>query len=87
MWKILNNYDDADENTWFQRPSNLTSQTTRSTTDNLRLRKPAYNTEQRRHFFSVRVCDKWNGIPYDIRAESKLSTFKIKLDEWTKSHE
>ena len=82
VWKILHGHDDTNEEIWFNRYSNTNSRPTRNNSNILNLKEPAFNTEIRRNFFSIRVCKPWNNIPIEIREESKLANFRLKYDKW-----
>ena len=39
--------------------------------------------EIRRNFFMVRVVDRWNELPEEIKGAKSLNSFKNQLDRWT----
>jgi hypothetical protein len=49
---------------------------TRATGDELSLKKPFARTEKRMNFYTVRICDIWNGLPKNIRAAKSVAHFK-----------
>ena len=40
------------------------------------------NTEQRRHFFTQRVANPWNGLPTEVRGPTSLNGFKNVYDKF-----
>ena len=44
------------------------------------------NTELRRHFFSNRIVDVWNGLPEQVVMAVSLNSFKNQLDKYWKDH-
>ena len=58
---------------------------TRMSSDLLNLKLPVVHTEIRRNFFSARVINMWNDIPYEIKSAGTLNIFKNKLDNWLNS--
>jgi hypothetical protein len=44
--------------------------------DELCIKKPFARTDKRQNFFTVRICDMWNGLPKDIRAAKNVAHFK-----------
>jgi hypothetical protein len=49
---------------------------TRAAMENLSLKKPFARTDKRSNFYTVRICDIWNGLPHNIRAARTVSHFK-----------
>ena len=41
--------------------------------------------ESLKNFFSIRVINKWNRIPDEIKNQKKLNSFKNRYDEWKKA--
>ncbi len=81
VWKILSNYDNVNAETFFhkfQQPAHHT----RLGADNLNLKKPRFNSDVRKNFFSIRVIDKWNALPHKIKSASNLNLFKNLYDRW-----
>ena len=46
-----------------------------------KLKKQSFKTTIRRQFFSLRVTNYWNGLPYDIITSASLNIFKNKIDK------
>jgi hypothetical protein len=59
---------------------------TRSAGDGLKLRQPFARTDRRKNFFTVRVCEKWNKLPLDIRKSKNIGQFKKCLRAFAASH-
>ena len=47
---------------------------------NFKLYKPLVQTTIRKHFFSIRVINNWNNLPYEVVNAVSLDSFKSKLD-------
>ena len=65
-----------DCNAWFERSSSG-EQRTRTACDDLHLNQPFERLEIRHHFFTVRVIEHWNKLPYStgIRASTPVKQF------------
>ena len=81
VWKILTRYDHVDEKHWFERCSENSTQDTRLASNILNLKHKSFNSDWRKHSFSVRAPKLWNEIPDSIRSSKTLNTFKKKYDE------
>ena len=81
VWKILTRYDHVDEKHWFERCSENSSQDTRLASNILNLKHKSFNSDWRKHSFSVRAPKLWNEIPDSVRSSKTLNTFKKKYDE------
>ena len=78
VWKILFGQDHVNKNKWFSssyEPWENESQT-RMSSDPLNLKIPVVHTEIWRNFFSLRVINMWNDIPYEIKRAVNLNIFK-----------
>jgi hypothetical protein len=76
-FKILNGISDVKPDTWFTK--NVTAEggrTTRLAADPLSLRLAPARLELRKNFFSVRVCDKWNNLPAELKVSKNVQQFK-----------
>ena len=51
---------------------------------NFKLKKPFARLEVRRQFFTLRVVDRWNQLPYEIVNAPSLNQFKNSLDKHLK---
>ena len=85
-FKIVNGFDNVDKNTWFKFVG-LREQVTRLNQDSLNLVKPVAKLEIRKNFFSHRVIDLWNALPYDVKHARNTVQFKQLYDknlgEWS----
>ena len=85
-FKIVNGFDNVDKNTWFKFVG-LREQVTRLNQDSLNLVKPVAKLEIRKNFFSHRVIDLWNALPYDVKHARNTAQFKQLYDknlgEWS----
>ncbi len=76
MYKIVTGKSAVDANTWFERV-NAEGVMTRQAADPLNVKIPAARLEVRKNFFSVRVCEKWNSIPSEIKNSRNVRSFKL----------
>jgi hypothetical protein len=75
MYKVLNGHCNVKKDTWLTmvvRGNNLT----RAVTDTISLKKPFARTDKRQNFYTVRICDQWNGLPKEIRAAKTVAQFR-----------
>ena len=87
VFKILKGIEDVDKSNWFTMTNEGAQQSnllcnTRDSKDQLKVIKPRWKYDQRKYWFSVRVCDSWNSLPYRIRDARTLNSFKNSYDEW-----
>ena len=68
-----------DRHTWFNFVSN-TDRATRARSGNLNLIKPNARLEIRRNFYSNRVIDSWNRLPFDVKRAASTNQFKNMYD-------
>ena len=83
VWKILNNHDNLNKNDFFV-PVNQNIQQTRLRAVRVNMQKIRVTTDIRKHSFSVRVPDKWNTLPTDVKEARSLNTFKNMYDKLTR---
>jgi hypothetical protein len=76
MYKIVTGKSAVDANTWFERV-NAEGVMTRQAADPLNVKIPVARLEVRKNFFSVRVCEKWNSIPSEIKNSRNARSFKL----------
>ena len=84
VWKILHGVEGIKRERIFSLASENSDRNTRQSTDPLHILKPAARLEVRKNFFSVRVCDKWNNPPLQIRLSVTQNSFKNNYDAWLK---
>ena len=65
---------------WFEIPAEL-SQLTRHSYRCYMIIKLKFNTNNRKYFFNVIVCDQWNGLSNCVKA-SNLTKFQIVYDAY-----
>ena len=76
-FKIVTGRTDVDPSIWFTKVATAENgRCTRLAADPLNLRVPAARLEVRKHFFSVRVCEKWNTLPSEVKNAKNVSHFK-----------
>ena len=81
VFKIVHGFDKVDSNIWFQFVDQR-ERNTRSSTDSLNLIQPVARTETRKQFFSHRVVNHWNSIPFDLKRARNPKHFKELYDKW-----
>jgi hypothetical protein len=77
MYKIMTGKSAVEPSIWFERVNRdgvLT--TTRMAADPLNVKITAARLELRKNFFSVRVCEKWNNLPSEIKNSVNARSFK-----------
>ena len=88
-YKILHQVDDLPVSTFFKIAGANHNHATRLgqglgpndiTVSTLNLAKPTYVREQRSHFFSHRVVDKWNALPSYVKFSTSVNNFKNNYD-------
>jgi hypothetical protein len=42
----------------------------------IRIRPPFARTDRRKNFFAVRVCEKWNALPAEVKSARTVDKFK-----------
>ena len=82
-WKIIQGIDQVDKKTWFRMvDGEEAAHRTRAAGNLLNIVKPRCNIELRRNFFSVRVVERWNGLPSRVKEAKTLDSFKNLYDVW-----
>ena len=82
-WKIIHGKDAVDRSSWFQMTADEDAvHRTRLAGDQTKLEKPKWKYKLREQFFSVRVVEKWNKLPQDVREAKTINSFKNMYDEW-----
>ena len=80
-WKILHGHDNVDEKTWFVRAAETAARTTRQSDSSFNLVGSRANTDLRKNTFSIRVVNKWNSLPEELKSVSTLVAFKNMFDK------
>jgi hypothetical protein len=75
FFKVMNGQSTVNRQNWFETAARTTN-VTRMAADELCIKKPFARTDKRQNFFTVRICDMWNGLPKDIRAAKNVAHFK-----------
>ena len=76
LFKMLNGAGDLDLAILFKRPEARTGVATRSTGDPHKLVMPRTRLETRTNFFTVRVVEKWNNLPRELKTAKNVQQFK-----------
>ena len=85
VWRILHNYDDVQENTWFTRANITSNRSNRQNASAYNLSEQYASKDIKRNFFSVRVIRPWNNLPEHVKSAKTISAFKRNYDEFIKS--
>ena len=80
VFRLLHNLDNVDYNIWFKLKHNTHPHATRLASDDLTLCLPTSRLELRSNFFSVRVINEWNSLPYSLRSAKMVNEFKNSYD-------
>jgi len=77
-YKILTGKSDVNWRTWITKNTTADgSRETRSAADPHSLRIPPGRLELRRNFFSLRVVEKWNSLPTEVKSAPNVKKFKM----------
>ena len=47
---------------------------------------PKTKKETRANFFTIRVVEKWNELPEEVKAANTVNSFKNKYDQWKRNN-
>ena len=78
-FKIMHGVCKVKKDDWFQPVAAISQQRTRAAADLLRLAKPRSRLDLRSHFYTVRIIDTWNSLPYETRAAASVQVFRTAL--------
>jgi hypothetical protein len=59
---------------------------THAVTDTISLKKPFARTDKRQIFYTVRICDQWNGLPKELREAKTVAQFRYAYRKHKQSH-
>jgi len=76
-FKIMNGVENIDSETFFKRSS-----ATNLRGHNFKIYKQTATSIHRRNFFSQRVVNSWNLLPWDVVNASSVAVFKKRLDKY-----
>ena len=79
-YKILHGFTAACDNFLKYQATREGAQTRAHSTD--LLQKCTFNTDLKKHYFTVRIVDSWNSLPYYIRHAHSVASFKYKYDKY-----
>jgi hypothetical protein len=67
----------VDRKDWFELPEpDLDRVITRAAADDLHIKLRQTNLKIRKHFFTQRMCEKWNALPRQVRAAKSITAFR-----------
>ena len=81
VWKILKGHENVKIYTFFKMVDEYSARTTRLS-DSMMLAKPIARLEIRKNFFSHRVIDPWNNLPFHIKNSPSINSFKNSYDSF-----
>ena len=93
-FKTIKGFNRVDRDQWFQFRNHEETRATRSTvsvtngeqtTRNDVLFKESVRLDSRKNFFTVRVTNKWNDLPEEIKSQKSVNSFKNRYDSWNRS--
>lgn len=74
-FKIIRGFDNVDANKFF----NFCNINTRN--NGYKIKLPIAKTQPLRNFFTYKVINHWNKLPYEIVSSKSVDTFKLKIDK------
>jgi tetrahydromethanopterin S-methyltransferase subunit G len=78
-FKIMKRFDKVDYRDFFE-----ISNVGKTRGHSLKLTKKRSNGDTRKHFFSQRVINSWNGLPQEVIDADTINCFKNRLDKFDK---
>jgi ribonucleases P/MRP protein subunit RPP40 len=76
VYKVLNKKCTINGDHWFEIENVGSGPRTRAADTGIRIRPPFARTDRRKNFFTVRVCDKWNNLPAEVKSAKNIAKFK-----------
>ena len=76
MYNIMTGTGKLNPENLFKKPKTRTGAVTRSADDPHHLPTPRKRLEIRKNFFTVRIVEKWNALPIEIKSLGKIQHFK-----------
>ena len=80
VWKIMNNKQAVNSNTWFHPVAQASGRDTRLSESPGMLSIPKYKLDIRKNSFGVRVVSKWNSLPHKLKFAENSDVFKEHYD-------
>ena len=82
-YKVLSGKDQVDASTWFCWPGQREDGvSTRAASGTLNVVRNEGRTDIRKNFWSVRVCDTWNHLPDQFKAQNTTNQLKNAIDDF-----
>ena len=81
-WKILNKYDNVEEENWFRRCADTATRDTRQSSNSYNLQHKSFRHDFRKFSYSTRATRQWNTLPSDLRGAKSLRDFKSRYDSY-----
>jgi hypothetical protein len=85
IYKIIHGHSSVNKSYWFEMATR-TVNVTRLAADELCVKIPFARTDKRKNFYTVRIGEKWNGLPKEIRAAKSVAHFKRIYRTYVKSN-
>ena len=83
-YKVLTGKERVSHQTWFQTGAALDDRVgTRARAGVFNVERLEGRLEIRKNFWAVRVADKWNQLPDQVKSANTVNSFKNGLDNWT----
>ena len=79
-YKVFSKKDNVDPATWFTTFVPGGRALTRNQAGYQNVEISEWNREERHNFWSVRVCEPWNGLPDSVKMSESTDSFKNSLD-------
>ena len=82
MFKIMNGTGSQNLEDLFRKPETRSGVATRSADDPHYLQIPRTKLKIRKNSFTVRIIDKWNALPLEMKSLAKIHQFKRALNNF-----
>ena len=82
MFKIIKGTGSLNPDDLFRKPETRTGVATQSADDPHFLQIPKTKLEIRKNSFTVRIIDKWNALPHEMKSLEKIHQFKRALNNY-----
>ena len=82
MFKIMNGTGSLNPDDLFRKPEIRTGVATRTADDPHYLQIPRTELEIRKNSFTVRIIEKWNALPHEMKSLEKIHQFKCAFNNY-----
>ena len=86
LFKMIKGFTNVNYRDFFVIIGDVTRRETRTTDCPFNIISERCNLEIRKHFFTHRVAKHWNELPFELKMETRLNSFKNTLKEFLLCH-